>query len=99
MERQMYYDKPTQVMFYDFDAGDYTYDVGIAYCGEIICGCCGGIFSIEELWEMADTEELINPIVRMDWIDISDEIRGGMDFPIPIFKFSENETLTKDIFH
>ena len=91
MERQMYYDKPTQVMFYDFDAEDYSYDVGIAYCGEIICGCCGGVFSIEELWELADEEGLTNPIIRMDWADLSDEIRGDMPCPVPIFTIAEDE--------
>ena len=92
MERQMYYDKPTQVMFYDFDSGDYySYDAGIAYRDEIICGCCSRVFYIEELWELADEEGLTNPIIRMDWVDISDEIRGDLPCPVPIFTIVEDE--------
>ena len=89
MEKQMYYDKPTQVMFYDFD-GSGSYNAGIAYCDDIICGCCGGVFSIEEIYEFAESDGLMNPIVRMDWVDISDEIRGDLSSPIPIFKM-END--------
>ena len=36
-----YYNKPTQVKFYDVDNDLWV--GGIAYHDEIICGCCGGI--------------------------------------------------------
>lgn len=41
---------------------------GIAYREEIICGCCGGIFELNE----------VEDLLSIDWIDISDSIRGGM---------------------
>ena len=105
MERQMYYDKPTQVMFYDFCEIDGYYNAGIAYCDNIICGCCGGVFSIEEIYELADSDGLMNPIIRIDWVDISDEIRGDLSSPVPIFKIENDfpdidwEKLSEDIFH
>lgn len=44
---KVYYDKPTQVKFYDYEEEKYHY--GIAYHDEITCACCGGMFEIEEL--------------------------------------------------
>ena len=48
----MFFETPTQVKFWDVDGGHYT--AGIAYKNEIICGCCGGIFEIEEIIEELD---------------------------------------------
>ena len=45
MEKIKYFDRPTQVVFCDEQGG---WKGGIAYCNEIICGCCGSIFDIEE---------------------------------------------------
>ena len=47
----MFFETPTQVKFWDPDGGHYT--AGIAYKDEIICGCCGGVFEIEEIIEDA----------------------------------------------
>ena len=83
-----YYEKPTQVLFLDFEsiadgAEGIRYIGGIAYQDEIICGCCGGIFSIKELIEEYDDyvagDSWLDafPLVRpMSWIDISDNIIG-----------------------
>lgn len=83
-----YYERPTQVLFLDFesvtDITEIRYIGGIAYQDEIICGCCGGIFSIEELIEDYDNYVVRNPFLNafplirpMSWIDISEEIIGG----------------------
>ena len=61
-----FFEKPTQVKFLDRDNNKWV--GGIAYHDEIICGCCGGIFEIDEF---ADHE-----IVTYDWINISEEIIG-----------------------
>lgn len=73
MKRITKFDKPMQVKFYDYD-GDH-YNGGIAYGKEVICGCCGGIFELEELYEF--TPKGIEPIILLDgWISIEAEIRG-----------------------
>jgi len=76
MEQKKYFYVPTQVMFFDPDS-DGNWIAGIAYKDEIICGCCGGIFEISELYEMfaPDDTQLIYEFA--DWLDISDEIKGG----------------------
>lgn len=63
-----YFDKPTQVAFRDPEG---LRRGGIAYCDEIICGCCGGIFSIEEIYEFAIVDD---PIVPLSWISIDEDI-------------------------
>ena len=73
-----YFERPTQVMFYDLDAEDYV--GGIAYGSEIICGECGGIVDIDELIE--DVREQApekDPIKRLSWVSISEEIMGEED--------------------
>lgn len=44
-----------------------AYLFGIAYHNEIICGCCGGVFEVEECEEIVEYEE---------WTDIEDGIGG-----------------------
>ena len=70
-----YFDEPKQVIFADPDnAGEWL--VGIAYKDEIICACCGGVFEVEDVIEMAP--EGIDPIWEYGyWNDISEEIKGG----------------------
>lgn len=63
-----YFDCPTQVLFRDPD-NEEGFIGGIAYRDEIICGCCGGIFELNE----------VSDLLPIDWIDISDSIRGGMN--------------------
>lgn len=66
---------PTQVMFWDEGEGDYAF--GIAYRDEIICGCCGGTFEIEDVINSAPTDK--EPIYSYgdDWADLSEAIFGG----------------------
>ena len=69
-----YFEVPTQVKFWDYEGDHYL--GGIAYRDEIICGCCGGIFDISEIYQFAlDTLEE-DPIIIYNWIDISGEICG-----------------------
>lgn len=70
-----YFEIPTQVMFWDEGEGKYAF--GIGYRDEIICGCCGGIFEIEDI--VAETPSGQQPIYSYgdDWTDLSEEIFGG----------------------
>ena len=65
----MFFERPTQVKFWDADNERWV--GGIGYRGEVICGCCGGIFEVSDLLENNP-----NGIVRLPWIDINEEIRG-----------------------
>ena len=72
MEKKMYFEVPTQVIWIDADNVRYA---GIAYRDEIICACCGGIESIEEIYEFAP-EGVENPIIELEWISVREEIGG-----------------------
>ena len=69
-----YFEKPTQVMFADEEG---TWQSGIAYEDYIICGCCGGIFYIDDVIGGAP-DYIQQPIHEYEsWVDISEEIKGG----------------------
>ena len=72
-----YFDRPTQVVFADPDnPGEWL--TGIAYHDEIICACCGGVFNIDDVIEMAETDGVKCAIYEYsEWNDIADEIVGG----------------------
>ena len=72
MEKKMYFNVPTQVVW--IDENGYS-QAGIAYCDEIICGCCGGTQSIEEVYEFAP-EGVEHPIIELEWVNIREEIGG-----------------------
>ena len=75
MNENRYFNKPTQVVFYDAD-GD-SWKSGIAYCGEIICACCGRVIKIDEIYNFAPAE-IAQPIFPYNnWCDITDDIIGG----------------------
>ena len=76
MTDKQYFDRPTQVVFADPDnAGKWI--VGIAYKDEIICGCCGGVFDIGDVVDMAAEVGVKHPIYAYrDWNDIAAEITG-----------------------
>ena len=70
-----YFQVPTQVKFWDAPSGHYI--GGIAYRDEIICGCCGGIFDITEIYELAPDALKEDPIVVYDtWVNLSSKIRN-----------------------
>ena len=68
----MYFEQPTQVIWIDSDNVRYE---GIAYHDVIICGCCGGIEKIAEIYEFAP-EGVENPITELEWFSIREEIGG-----------------------
>lgn len=70
MKKYNYFEAPTQVKFWDEH-----YIGGIAYRDEIICGCCGGIFRISDVYEVApDTLDNDPIIVYNGWVGLSSEI-------------------------
>ena len=81
-----FYVEPTMVKFLDpnYFEDDVNYEnseseneywlSGIAYKDEIICGCCGGVFNIEELIEDYGEEKL--KFEELGWIDIVGTIIG-----------------------
>lgn len=67
-----YFEIPTQVKFWDG-----RYIGGIGYRDEIICGCCGGIFRISDIYEVApDTLDNDPIVVYKGWVGLSSEICG-----------------------
>lgn len=67
-----YFEIPTQVKFWDG-----RYIGGIAYRDEIICGCCGGIFGISDIYKVAPDTLDNDPIVVVDgWKAINYDICG-----------------------
>ena len=92
MENKIFrYDQPTQVKFLDIDAKNCCFwQGGIAYGTEIICGCCGGVFEIADIW--ADWEQVKNdpryagiesPIQKYEyWVDLREAILGDDAFVI-----------------
>ena len=67
MKKYSYFDVPTQVQFWDYTYGRYR--GGIAYRDEIICGCCGGVFRISEIYELTLDVLLGDPIIVYDdWV-------------------------------
>ena len=72
MEKKMYFENPTQVVWVDEDNHAHA---GIAYGDVIICGCCGGTQEIAEIYEFAP-EGVENPITKLEWTSIREEIGG-----------------------
>ena len=70
-DKIMNFKRPTQVAFWDEDGSHYV--GGIAYVTEIICGCCGSIIEIAEVYEFAP--EGVKPIIAYeDWEAFDDII-------------------------
>lgn len=70
-----YFEVPTQVKFWDIEGDHYL--GGIAFRDEIICGCCGNVFDINEIYESAPDTLEEDPIVVYDtWVNLSSEILG-----------------------
>ena len=76
----MYFELPKQVAFYD--AENESWIGGIAFKDSLICLCCGAVVNINDfLEEMAeDYSEIKNPIIPMEWVDISEECLGDAEF-------------------
>ena len=70
-DKILYFDIPTQVAFWEAEQKRYL--AGIAYGTEIICGCCGGIIEITEVYEFAPKD--VKPIIIYDnWEPFDDFI-------------------------
>lgn len=54
--KYLYFNVPTQVRFLDLDADEEYHDYcnGIAFQDFVICGCCGGVFDLKELYDLAE---------------------------------------------
>lgn len=76
MKKYNYFEVPTQVQFWDYK--NRRYNGGIAYRDEIICGCCGDVFNISEIYyKVAPNTLLKGPIIVYDnWEGISSAIFG-----------------------
>lgn len=80
-----YFNVAKQVRFLDLGDtdGKEVWHCGIAYCDDLICGCCGTVFSIEEIFEdwddygKKDYPNVEAPIeVYENWVDLDEEITG-----------------------
>lgn len=73
--RKFRYDRPTQVKFLDMGVEDGVFwQGGIAYGAEIICGCCGCVFEIADIY--------------VDWNEVKDDpLYAGIESPIQEYKF------------
>ena len=68
-------DAPRQVRWTDFDSETGNVLYGIQLGDKVICSCCGGIFSIDEMNELARTWLCTNWVeVSEEWISFSDEM-------------------------
>ena len=99
MSEIKYFEKPTQVVFWDTDGGDHWIG-GIAYRNEVICGCCGGVIEISEIYEFAPPT-VGCPIREYDeWCSIDDAIIGvayivcDKKAPIAIVKHEVQKIIT-----
>lgn len=78
-----YFERPVQVVFRDPNQWSKNlYLGGIAYRDEIICGCCGSVFEIQDLVDIytCNGAEVIDEEyfrVYEDWVDLNYEIIGN----------------------
>ena len=69
-----YFETPTQVVWCDHEG---YWEGGIAYKDEIICGCCGGVNSIQDIFD--DAPDWVKCPIHTygTWENISNEIQDG----------------------
>ena len=81
-ECQTWFDVPTQVAWFEEE----HYCAGIAYGDEVICACCGGVTSIEEIIEFAPRG--VAPIVIYEhWYDFTETTIGREE---KLFRYEED---------
>lgn len=62
-----------QVKFWDGE----NWCAGFMVGRRLVCGCCGGIFDVDEILDNGREESVENPIfIYNTWVDVSDEIKG-----------------------
>ena len=84
-EKIFKFEQPTQIMFLDMDGDEPRWLGGIGYESNIICGCCGGLIELADLWldwENCKDDPLFQNIetplkVFDNWVDINEEIIGS----------------------
>ena len=75
-----YYSVPTMVSFIDPDSeveeGTVNVIYGIAFQDYIICGCCGGVFNIENLIEDFEAmgKDFDPEFEELDWVPFDEYI-------------------------
>lgn len=87
MSKVLYFEVPTQVRFWECEEQDYV--GGIAYHDEVICGCCGAVLPIEEIYEHAEEARADGEIApaendviqELSWVPINVEIAGEDPWP------------------
>lgn len=73
MKIKSYYSEPTMVSFLDADEYENIERIyGIAYNDVIICSCCGGVFNIVDVIEMAEENDI--KFEEHDWVSFNDYI-------------------------
>lgn len=77
-KKVFYYYTPTQVKFLDFDSEELCWIGGIAFHDVVICGCCGGVIKISELYERAKEMNFNEEPIKAfnSWVNIENEIKG-----------------------
>lgn len=79
VRRIPFYDLPTQVKFADFSDDELGWIGGIAFEDKVICGCCGAVFEISDIYDEADEIGFEGePIKILSWVSISEEIKGDL---------------------
>lgn len=69
---------PRQVRWVDFNSETENILYGIQLGDKIICSCCGGIFLIDELNELARGALRSNWVeIKEDWISFENEMAGN----------------------
>ena len=63
-----------QCKFYDIE-NDIVHGGILTDCGDIICGCCGGVISSDEIGIGADCTHKILKVYD-DWVNLDEEIMG-----------------------
>lgn len=83
MGRYYYFEKPTQIKFWDIQPQDYV--GGIGYHDEVICGECGHVMKINDIYdEVAEAAEAGEPAPDLNevimeyatWVPLNQEITG-----------------------
>lgn len=67
-----YFENPVQVKFYNETDGRFL--GGIGYKDSIICGECGCVVSLSEIYD--NCKNIKDPVKILEWIDISESIIG-----------------------
>ena len=71
--RKNHFDTPAQVRYWD----DGAYASGIAFGGVVICACCGGVSSLEEICDQAEEDGVQAIYEYTTWENLSESLGCG----------------------